>query len=340
MNWLSYLLGAKVKPQRHTIGISAEESARDVMTCYYQQHIAPLARRFENLRVAKLKRARSRFYLALFICTLLFFVYWLFSAYIFTSQTLLLTLGPFLLLALGLAWWSFRPVLQFKSEVKAKVFPKIFGYFGDDFIYSQTHHMSLTHLKRSKILPSYDTAKFDEYVQGSFQGVSIALNELELFSRVKSKKRSSLKVQFKGIAIELGCQKRFKGHTIVVSRRMDLQSLIFDRFKGLERVKLEDPRFEKRFDAFSNDQVEARYLLTLGFMERLQSLANRFSGKLECAFYQDKLLILLESNHNRFELGSIFSGASFEYEFSQIHKEMQQVFAMIEILKLNEYTGL
>ncbi len=37
---------------------------------------------------------------------------------------------------------------------------------------------------------------------------------------------------------------------------------------------------------------------------------------------------------------SIFDSANFSTEFSQLNREMKQLFAIIEILKLNEYTGL
>ena len=35
-----------------------------------------------------------------------------------------------------------------------------------------------------------------------------------------------------------------------------------------------------------------------------------------------------------------FDGATFSVEFSQINREMKQLFAIIEVLKLNQYTGL
>ncbi|MGM8892158.1 DUF3137 domain-containing protein, partial [Psychrobacter sp. 1Y1] len=105
-------------------------------------------------------------------------------------------------------------------------------------------------------------------------------------------------------------------------------------------VKLEDPIFEKQFDVFSTDQIEARYLLTVTFMERLQALSASFDNKIQCAFYQNKLLIMLGSKDNRFEMASIFKAATFEYEFSQINKEMKQLFAIVDVLQLDQSTGL
>ena len=40
----------------------------------------------------------------------------------------------------------------------------------------------------------------------------------------------------------------------------------------LQDVKLEDISFDKRFNVYTKDQVEARYLTTPTFMERLKNL--------------------------------------------------------------------
>jgi hypothetical protein len=47
--------------------------------------------------------------------------------------------------------------------------------------------------------------------------------------------------------------------------------------KGMERVRLVDPRFEKLFEVYSTDQTEARALLTPVLMERLTALDELFA---------------------------------------------------------------
>jgi Protein of unknown function (DUF3137) len=50
------------------------------------------------------------------------------------------------------------------------------------------------------------------------------------------------------------------------------------RSGAMEPVRLEDPRFEGRFEAYSDDQIEARALLTPAFMERFMALASSSGG--------------------------------------------------------------
>ncbi|WP_394147979.1 DUF3137 domain-containing protein [Shewanella atlantica] len=336
MNILSFLFGARIKPKRQSNSLSAVGDELESLQAHYDEHIEPLTRKFENRRVACLKNLRQRIYMSIVIFTIFLFVVFIFVSRQRVDLPWFLSLLPLI----PLVWWSYRPVMRYRSDVKEQVFPRIFRYFGDDFIFSSTHRMSISELKRSKLLPGYEDAHFEDYVQGTYKGVGIAINELKLTKEVRRDKRNETKTVFSGVMVQLGCHKSFSGHTVVVRNRGSLINFLSDSFKRLSRVKLEDPRFEKLFDVFSSDQVEARYLLTVAFMERLQELANCFSGQFQCAFYEDKLLIMLASRENRFELGSIFNGATFEYEFSQINREMKQLFAMIEVLKLDEYTGL
>ncbi|QLE87476.1 DUF3137 domain-containing protein [Shewanella sp. Scap07] len=336
MNLFSFLFGAPIKAQRETGKLSGESDEIAALTQYYQQEIAPHTRQFENRRVACLKSLRQRIYASIGMYAMLAVAITLFATRQWSDMMFLV----YIAILLPFIWWCSRPVSQFRLAVKTTIFPKIFRYFGHDFIYSQSHSMSLSALKRSKLLPSYDDADFDDYVQGTHKGVEIAINELHLTIDVKRDKRTEKQTVFNGVMVQLSSHKAFSGHTVVVKSRGGLINFLSASFKRLSRVKLEDPRFEQQFDVFSSDQIEARYLLTVVFMERLLQLADCFGGKIQCAFYEDKLLIMLACNKNRFELGSIFQGATFEYEFSQINREMKQLFAMIEVLKLDQYTGL
>ncbi|GGI81525.1 DUF3137 domain-containing protein [Shewanella gelidii] len=339
LTWPRFILGAAIKHHRQSQGLAGSSDELPALRRHYAEQVEPVSRKFENQRVATLKSFRKRLYLSLMITLVVCAVLLLFAPYIMAQPTVEV-LWPCGLVMLGLFWWSASPIRRYQSDIKVQVFPRIFRYFGDDFIFSDNHRLSLSTFKQAKILPRYDRAKHEDYVQGTYRGVEIVLNEIALVRRVKRHNRTVDQPVFKGLAIELSCKKPFHGHTVLIKNRGGVMNFFSDRYEGLQRVKLEDAKFEKRFDVFSTDQVEARYLLTLAFMERLQALAALFGESFQCAFYQQKLFILLDSKINRFELGSVLKGASFEHEFSQINHEMKQLFAIIDVLKLDEYTGL
>ncbi len=78
---------------------------------------------------------------------------------------------------------------------------------------------------------------------------------------------------FKGLFFKADFNKHFYGCTLVRSGKAGL-------FSGFSNslVKLEDPRFNKCFTVYSNDQVEARYLLTPKMMEQLVGLQDSIGG--------------------------------------------------------------
>ncbi|PKG72847.1 Galanin [Shewanella sp. GutCb] len=340
MNIIGFIFGAPIKALRGGDRLKAPASEQDAFKAHYQQCIEPLSSKFENARVSSLKACRGRLYLSGAIYIGLVILALMFKPMLTSASTPEIFYLFLAGLLLPFLWWTNRPIKHYKQDVKQRVYPQIFKYFGSDFIFSRDHQMSLTGLKSSKILPHYDGANFDDYVQGTYKGVEIALNELHLTKQVQRDKSTDTVSVFKGLMIELSSHKAFQGHTVVVKNRGGLMNFLSGSFKGLDRVKLEDPIFEKQFDVFSTDQIEARYLLTVTFMERLQALSSSFDNKIQCAFYQNRLLIMLESKDNRFEMASIFKGATFEYEFSQINKEMKQLFAIVDVLKLDKSIGL
>ncbi|QYJ78744.1 DUF3137 domain-containing protein [Shewanella acanthi] len=342
MNFLTFILGSPIRAIREGAKLSVESSERAAFQGFYDTELAPLANRFESQRVASLKAARKRLYLCLTIVLGLTLL-----AVLAHGRDLPLFILP-IVAFIGLGVWSYSPVKQFKHAVQREIYPIMFKYFGEDFIYNREMRLDMNRLVAAKVLPSYDKAKFGDYIQGKYKGVELIVNEITLTKDVTSEewqgnKRRTVKrteTRFRGTVVELSSHKTFNGHTVVLKDRGGLANFFSDSHAGLERVKLEDPLFEKEFDVFSTDQIESRYLLNTAFMDRLQQLAKYFEGNIQCAFFRNRLIIFLPNRRSRFQAQSIFNGASFASEFSQLNREMKQLFAIIEVLKLNEYTGL
>ena len=107
-------------------------------------------------------------------------------------------------------------------------------------------------------------------------------------------------------------------------------------FDSLKKVKLEDPKFEKKFEVFSDDQVTARYLITVTFMERLNELAEVFGGKnIQCCFFGNELFIMIPLKKDMFEPGSIFEPEDFIDDSKSLLKELNLIFSIVDTLKLN-----
>ena len=110
-----------------------------------------------------------------------------------------------------------------------------------------------------------------------------------------------------------------------------------DELKNLKPVKLESPEWEKRFKAYSNNQVEARYMLTTAFMERFLNLTTAFgTDKAKCSFYDDKIMIAISTKKDLFEFGNLFKPVSKD----KFYEELNSIIEMIDYFKLDTHTGL
>ncbi len=112
--------------------------------------------------------------------------------------------------------------------------------------------------------------------------------------------------------------------------------------KQMQSSKLEDISFDKRFNVHTKDQVEARYLLTTGFMDRLNSLETAFgsSNKIKCSFFDDKIMFAIPNKKDLFELGSLFTPIGSTKSIEKFCDELTAVEEIIDHFKLNEHIGL
>ncbi|MEM7519090.1 MAG: DUF3137 domain-containing protein [Planctomycetota bacterium] len=163
--------------------------------------------------------------------------------------------------------------------------------------------------------------------------------EAKLTDRRGSGKNRRTVTVFDGVFVLFTVAKSFSGKT-VIRRDAGLFNPFQSPFGGLERIALEDPVFEKRFEVYGTDQVEARTLLTTSFMERLEGLARALYGKqLQAAFYDDRLLIMLSCSNNRFE-PSVSSGASLKSDLIRFERDIMRLLAMADQLDLANDSGL
>ena len=227
------------------------------------------------------------------------------------------------------------PVFFYKRKIKKNVMEKMISFFGE-FSYAYKKKIDCKILDKSNLFSEVSSSEGDDYFQGKYKSVGITLSE-EKHTQDKDKNKITT---FRGIIILLDMDKAFQGKTIV---KKDYGWLMnkFKRDKRYlgEEVELEDVVFEKYFDVFSDDQVEARFLLTTAFMERILKLKKLFKGKsIEFSFFDNKLLIKIPTKKDMFEPSSLFKPATDYNRIEQAFNQFCAVFAIIDILKLNRHT--
>ncbi|MEJ0061252.1 MAG: DUF3137 domain-containing protein [Terricaulis sp.] len=201
--------------------------------------------------------------------------------------------------------YAYAPLSVVKGQVKLASLTALAEAMGVTFTLAAFAPPAFARYRELGLLPGHDRSKFEDLFQGNYKRAAFDLYEAHLEQRhTDSKGRTTWTTAFRGQIVRLGFPRKFLGVTIV---RRDAGILnVFGGGKNLERVGLEDPVFEKAFEVFGTDQVEARYLLHPVFMQRLVDLETALKGKkLRCAFEQGDLLIAIEGG-NLFEPGDMF----------------------------------
>jgi hypothetical protein len=155
------------------------------------------------------------------------------------------------------------------------------------------------------LTPSADRSTFDDWFHGARHACPFDLFEAHLEEEQRDKDGDTDWVTvFRGQIIRMTFPKKFLG-TTVVRRDAGIFSGLMGLGSKMERVGVADPTFEKTFDIWSTDQVEARYLVHPVLMQRLLDLERNFEGKrLRCGFQDGEVVIAIEGG-DKFEVGDM-----------------------------------
>lgn len=234
--------------------------------------------------------------------------------------------------------WGQAPVSTFKREIKAHILTGLAGRYGLRYSERPIQPRPDRAFASMGLLPKYDRLAFEDYFEGEVRGVRVSLCEAQLKVRRGGGKRKTEHVVFQGVLATLAFPKRFQGQTVVVSDAGILNWV--ERFqRDGERVSLEDPAFEGAFEVYSTDQVEARYLLTPTFMERLLALHRSLGGKpLQAGFRDENLHLAMDLRRPLFELKSVYEPLGQEATLARFEEEMTLFYDLIDGLRLDAPT--
>lgn len=174
-------------------------------------------------------------------------------------------------------------------------------------------------MQRYSLFKKPDRTSFDDGVSGERAGAKFSMIEAHLQRYEGSGKHRRLATVFQGVLIHIEYPRRFLG-TTVISRRGKGKRVA--RKHDLKPVDIVAPAFENRFDVCSDDQTEARFLLTPDRLMRLIALDDYFSGRDLQAVFEDGHLTIAISTPDLFEVGDAWNGLVDQSRFADCLHEL------------------
>ena len=201
-------------------------------------------------------------------------------------------------------------------------------YICENAVFTPEEGIKESTFRNCALFTSPDRYHTEDLIQGRVGKTDFCCAEIhaeERKTRVNSKGQTShywVDI-FKGFFFIADFQKDFQGHTTI------LRNSLFKLSSSGSRVKLENPDFEKTFDVYSTDQIEARYLLSPSMMERLLALDREFNKNITISFRDSNILIAIPESRNHFE-ASIWKPMD---DLSQLKNDFSMIHALVSIVE-------
>ncbi len=199
----------------------------------------------------------------------------------------------------------------------------LFLHFDDILIGS--HEGINFKILKSSILPS------------AFQWVYILIFGLPLFPiMLIYLSVKCFQIKFKGLIIEFDLKDYLNGHTVIIERGEAYRSVKIPK-DTFEEVDLGDKEFMSEYHVFSDNQPEARFLLTPVIIENLKKLQSDYKAKyMRVVFKDNKITIALDIGKDVLKFADSFNNEIMQQNFILLFNEIISILDFIEQLKLNK----
>ena len=234
------------------------------------------------------------------------------------------------------------PMLSYYIKTKSSLLYLLANFFGE-FSYNYNYQNQENILEKSKIFDKNNIMKTDDEFCGTYKNVSLCIREYTLYKRVNNQTGTNnyfanevinkSNKMYNGIIFYASMNKKFKGQTIIVKDKGFLNKLV--SYNKLKRVGLESTEFEKSYEVYSDDQIEARFLLTSVMLEYLIKLKRKFN-KIELSFFDNHVFINIKTKKNMFECSSFFTTIINKKRIEKVFEELYLIISIVDTLRINQ----
>ena len=292
------------------------------------QKLAPTLQVLENKRKELLRKGRSEglIYAAIFL------VVGVIALLILKLEGIF---GPIVIVVISVI--IFITCINNKSKIfsffyKEEVVDEIIHVFCPNATYSPNNGVSEDLFRNSGLFTSPDRYHAEDLIEGCLDKTSFICSEVHAEERRARSTKNGVQYYwediFKGFLFIADFHKEFQGETTL------LRNSLFKVKMGASRVKMENPDFEKVFDVFSTNQIEARYLITPSMMERMLKLDSNFKKGITISFRNSTILVAIPDSKNRFE-ADVWSSLSDMSILKSDFAVLQSLLEIVDELNLN-----
>lgn len=232
------------------------------------------------------------------------------------------TAGIFGSIVMGALVYS-ATIEKFTNKVKKAVFPELFKSIDSNIIYDSALKTPVKNIIDSKLFDQFEGCTYEpqDNIIIKVGNKNIQICELSV--------TSGRNVLFGGLFIPIELDKSVKADIKIVYNIAKDYGLLKTLFHDSYKVNLENIDFEQKYDVYSKDQVYARKMLTLTFMEKLMQVTNKLNTNINMTFVNNKIYIAINGIH------VINDGALFSQKIDMLNiaKDIDNILEVIDTIK-------
>lgn len=229
---------------------------------------------------------------------------------------------------------------DYKRTFKKRIVSRLISKIAPSLRYDSSGKIPESIFRMSALFED-DFSRYEggDLIEGEIDGIPIKASYLRVQKSYRdSNGRKRERTIFSGIFIVTEFHKRFRHTTRVVpdisEKYLGLFGEWIQKLAAQKLVRMDSPAFEKEFKVYSDDSIEAHYLLTPNIMERLVKMKKRANAPLYISFRLRKLFIAIEKSSDPFK-PSLFRFLLDIEIFKRYMENLNLILGIVETLNLD-----
>lgn len=220
----------------------------------------------------------------------------------------------------------------YEAEYKELLVKGVFEKYFDD-VTIESDGFDYDFVEESKLIPCGNTYNSDDLISGSYHGVRFMRSDVCMQQVTSNGKTTTTTTYFHGPWMVFDFPKKFASYLCVKEKSFSGGNP-GGWFGSIDKFKMENVAFNKRFNTYGSSQHDTFYILTPHFMEQIMAIDDRFEGDLCLGFIDNRVHVLLDNGENAFE-PPLFSSVT-EADIHEIDTQVKMICKIMDYLKLIE----
>lgn len=234
------------------------------------------------------------------------------------------SMNMFVFVIFGALVASTAVIRNFTKKAKIAIFPALFKSIDENIVYDGTVKRPVDEFRDSELYTTLGSCRCvsEDNITTKVNNKEVVIYELDVETGSGKHRRTV----FNGLFLNMKLDTPLKSDMKIVYNTTKDFGIIKTLFANDQKVNLENIDFEEKYDVYCADQIYARKIITLTFMEKLLYATNKLKRQIQITFKNDNIYIAISG----LQLINDSALYSQKIDMLNIAKELDNILGIIE----------